>query len=157
MKILMDADCLIKITKAGLKESLCQKDEVVIPFIVKLEVVDAGKTKGCADADSVEKNIQSGLISLIEEASPRNRKGDQALIDAFKRERYDWVATDDTKLIRILRASAIPFILPALMICSLYERRQIDHVMALDWLEKLSAFISEEEYSMADLLIKEKS
>lgn len=152
----MDADCLIKITKAGLKEALCQKDEVVIPFIVKLEVVDAGKTKGCADADSVEKNIQSGLISLIE-SSPRNREGDQALIDAFKRERYDWVATDDTKLIRILRASAIPFILPALMIYSLYERRQIDQVMAVDWLERLSAFISEEEYSMAVLLIKEKS
>ena len=156
MKILMDADCLIKITKAGLKESICRKDEVVIPLIVKLKVVDAGKAKGCADADSVEKNIQNGLISLSE-SSPRNRKGDQALIDAFKRERYDWVATDDTKLIRILRASNIPFILPALMIYSLYERGQIDQIMALDWLERLSAFISEEEYSMAVLLIKEKS
>ncbi len=153
----MDVDCLIKITKAGLKEALCQKDEVVIPFIVKLEVVDAGKAKGCADADAIEKNIQSGIISLIAEGSPRDRKGDQALIDAYKRERYDWVATDDTKLIRILRASAIPFILPALMIYSLYERQQIDQVMASDWLERLSAFISEEEYSMAVLLIEEKS
>jgi len=152
----MDADCLIKITKAGLKEALCRKDEVVIPLIVKLEVVDAGKAKGCADADAVEKNIQNGLICLFE-SSPRNRKGDQALIDSFNRERYDWVATDDTKLIRILRASNIPFILPALMIYSLYERGQIDQIMALDWLERLSAFISEEEYSMAVLLIKEKS
>ena len=62
-----------------------------------------------------------------------------------------------TTLTRILRASAVPFILPALMIYSLYERRQINQVMAMDWLERLSAFISEEEYSMAVLLIKEKS
>ncbi len=35
MKILMDADCLIKLTKAGLKEHVCRQDEIIIPSIVK--------------------------------------------------------------------------------------------------------------------------
>ena len=40
MKLLMDADCLIKLTKAGLKETVCQSDTVFIPAIVVREVVD---------------------------------------------------------------------------------------------------------------------
>ncbi len=36
----MDADCLIKLTKAGLKETVCQSDTVFIPAIVVREVVD---------------------------------------------------------------------------------------------------------------------
>ena len=53
MKTLMDADCLIKLTKAGLKEFICQHDQIAIPRIVKREVVDAGKMKGYPDADLV--------------------------------------------------------------------------------------------------------
>ena len=45
MKLLMDADCLIKLTKAGLKELVTTKDSVSIPEQVKREVVDAGKKK----------------------------------------------------------------------------------------------------------------
>jgi hypothetical protein len=51
----MDADCLIKLTKAGLKELICQHEKIFIPAGVKREVVDAGKSKGYADADLVEK------------------------------------------------------------------------------------------------------
>ena len=56
MKLLMDADCLIKLTKAGLKELVAKKDSVSIPEPVKREVVDAGKKKQCSDAIAVEKN-----------------------------------------------------------------------------------------------------
>jgi hypothetical protein len=67
MKLLMDADCLIKLTKAGLKELVCRQDTVVIPNIVKYEVVDAGKAKDCDDAYVVEKifpNIPSPLLIM---------------------------------------------------------------------------------------------
>ena len=37
MKILMDSDCLIKLTKAGLKEYICQEYEITIPAVVKKE------------------------------------------------------------------------------------------------------------------------
>lgn len=156
MKILMDADCLIKITKAGIKEKICRQFEVVIPLTIKEEVVDAGKAKSHPDADLVEKNITAGLIVLESGKSSKRMKGDRALLETFKNSQYTAIATDDAKLTRLLRPSGIPFILPALLIFSVWKRGAIDQTTALNWLEKLSAFISEDEYSMVRLLLEEK-
>ena len=117
----MDADCLIKLTKAGLKEFICQHEEIVIPRSVKQEVVDAGKTKSHPDADLVEKNIHKGLITLSKELTLNHGKGDQALIAVFKQGRYRAIATDDAKFIRILRGAGIPFVLPASLIYAIYK------------------------------------
>ncbi len=156
MKILMDADCLIKITKAGIKEKICRQFEVVIPLTIKEEVVDAGKAKNYPDADLVEKNINAGLIVLESGKSSKRMKGDRALLETFKNSQYTAIATDDAKLTRLLRPSGIPFILPALLIFSVWKRGAIDQTTALNWLEKLSTFISEDEYSMVRLLLEEK-
>src|SRR4030043_1807741 len=138
MKILMDSDCLIKLTKAGLKEYICQRYEVTIPAIVKKEVVDAGKSKGFPDAELVEKNIQKDILQVAGKESLPHIKGDQALIEVFKRGRYEAIATDDAKLIRLLRSTGLRFILPGLLIYSLYQRNNIDKLTALNWLDKLS-------------------
>lgn len=87
----MDADCLIKLTKAGLKELVGAKDTIIIPKIVKKEVVDSGKLNGCADAYVVEKNIDKKMIAIIETSS-NYTKGDQALIALFRKNEYDAVA-----------------------------------------------------------------
>lgn len=154
MKILMDADCLIKLTKAGLKEPICQQAEVVIPGLVKREVVDAGKAKGCQDADLVEKNIQQDLIRVSEGEFLSHAKGDQALIELFKQGQYDAIATDDAKLTRLLRSTDIPFILPGLLVYSFYQRNIIDKTTALNWIDKISDFISEDEYSIVKMLLE---
>jgi rRNA-processing protein FCF1 len=157
MKILMDSDCLIKLTKAGLKEDICKEFGITIPFTVKKEVVDIGKSKGLPDAELVEKNIENDLIRVTGKGSPVHLKGDQALIEIFKRGQYDLIATDDAKLTRLLKSMDIPYILPGLFICSLFQRSIINKSTALNWLEKLSDFISEDEYSMTKFLLEEKS
>lgn len=43
MRIVMDSDCLIKLTKARLKESVCRAYEITIPVEVRREVVDQSK------------------------------------------------------------------------------------------------------------------
>src|SRR4030066_1624321 len=141
MKILMDADFLIKLTKAGLKEKICKRFEVDIPSIVKKEVVDAGKSKGLSDAELVEKNIQNDIIRVTEKESSAHVKGDQALIEVFKQGRYDLIATDDSKLIRLLKTIGIPYILPGLLIYSLYQTDIINKVTALHCLKNISAFL----------------
>lgn len=156
MNILMDADCLIKITKANIKEYICQHDEIFIPEIVKKEVVDAGKREGCPDADLVEENIRANVMSIAKESSG-HIKGDQALIEIFRKGQYDAVATDDAKVTQRLRLIGIPFVLPSLLIYSLYKRKVIDPVTALSWLDRLLAFISEDEYNMVKVLLEEKS
>jgi len=156
MKILMDADCLIKLTKAGFKEQICQQYEITIPNVVKKEVVDAGKIKGVPDAELVEKDIQKDIIQVTGKETLPRIKGDQALIEIFKRGRYDALATDDVKLIRLLRSIGIPYILPGLFIYALYQKNIIDKKTALNCLEKLSLFISEDEYSVIKFLLEEK-
>jgi len=153
----MDADCLIKFTKSGLKGFICQHEKIAIPRVVKREVVDAGKIKGHPDADLVAKNIQNGLISLAKEGTLSHLKGDQALIAILRQGPYEVIATDDAKLIRILGAAGIPFILPALLIHAIYKKERIDQPTALNWLNKLSPFISDEEYSMTKLLLEERT
>ena len=48
----------------------------------------------------------------------------------------------------------IPFDLPASLIYAIYKKDAIDQATALNWLDKLSAFISEEEYSTIELLLE---
>jgi rRNA-processing protein FCF1 len=153
MKLLMDADCLIKLTKAGLKELVGSKDMIFIPQVVQREVVDAGKDKGCADAFVVEKNIQNRLLTIAK-ASSKYTKGDDALIGLFQKKEYDAVATDDARLTRLLRISGIPFILPGLLIYHLLQDDIIDRKTALWALKQLAEFISEDEYSTVRLLME---
>lgn len=153
MKILMDSDCLIKLTKGGIKELVCRHYKIFIPKIVKKEVVDCGKIKGHPDADLVEKNIESGIIR-IEKESTRHIKGDQALVEIFHSGKYDRIATDDVKLIRHLKSAAIPLILPGIFIYSLFQRKIITRKNALSKLNRLSAFISDDEYSTIQLLLE---
>lgn len=149
----MDSDCLIKLTKAGLKDLVGYKDIIFIPDVVKREIVDAGKMKGCTDAFVVEKNIKENKIAIVD-ASSDYPKGDQALISLFRREDYDVVGTDDVKLTRKLKMYSIPFILPGLIIYQLLKDNMINKKTALWALHQLSEFISEDEFSTVRLLME---
>jgi len=153
MKLLMDADCLIKLTKAGLKELIAEDAVISIPETVRCEVVDAGKIKGCADSLAVEQNIASRIITVIESSSDY-AKGDHALAALFSRETYDAIATDDAKLSRHLRAHGIPFIFPGLIIHQLKKEGRMSAATAVWALDQLRAFISEDEFGMTKLLLE---
>jgi len=155
MKLLMDADCLIKLTKAGLKELVVIKYSVFIPESIKREVVDAGKKKDCVDAFAVEKNIESELIAVID-ATVKVEKGDQALIAVYRNEDYDAIATDDVRLSHHLKALNIPFILPGLILYRLLKDGKTDYKTTLSALYQLSEFISEDEFATVRLLMEKE-
>ncbi len=152
----MDADCLIKLTKAGLKELIASHETIMIPEMVRREVVDAGKAKGCYDAVLVEKNVAAKTIQIAKEPSSQET-GDETAIATLQAGRYDAVATDDRKLIRSLKAANLPFVPPAVILYSLKQRGLINQETALKGLENLAPFISDEEYSTVRLLLEEKS
>ena len=149
----MDADCLIKLTKAGLKELVCRHDTVVIPDMVKQEVVDAGKACGCDDAFTVKKNISRNLITVFEHVE-NYKSGDSALINIFPEGGYSAVATDDTKLIRSLKTSGIPFIVPGLIVYRFLKEGHISKIRAIQALNQLAEFISNDEFSTVRLLME---
>ncbi len=155
MIILMDSDCLIKLTKAGLKDVVCRHFKVFIPAVVKLEVVDAGKQHQCSDATIVEQNIQDEKITI---ATSRQsyENGDSALVSLFEGKIYDAVATDDSKLTRKLKAADIPFLLPGIILFVLFQKNKITLQEAIRSIEKLSDFISEDEFSTVRILLENK-
>lgn len=151
----MDADCLIKLTKAGLKELVGTHDVIIIPEVVRKEVVEAGKNKGLADAALVEKNILAKRVHIAK-GSRSYGTGDEALIEAFGAGGYNAVATDDRKLIRTLTAANVAFVVPGIILYSLKERGLVHREVALRGLDRLANFISEDEYSTVKLLLEEK-
>ena len=153
MKLLMDADCLIKLTKAGLKELVVLNCDVFIPEPVKREVVDAGKEKECSDAFAVEKNIESKLIAVID-APATVEKGDQALIALYKKEAHDAVATDDVRLAHQLKSLNIQYILPGLILYRLLKDGKIDYKTTVWALRQLAEYISEDEFATVRLLME---
>ena len=153
MKVLMDADCLIKLTKSGLKELVAAKVQIFIPEAVRREVVDAGKLKQCSDALAVEKNIEEKTVCVIAHSVPI-ASGDRALVTVFGHGNYDAVATDDARLTQQLRAYGIPFVLPGLLIYQLMKQGILDKEHGFSALAQLAQYISEDEYSTTRLLME---
>ncbi|MCP4750863.1 MAG: hypothetical protein GY866_08220 [Proteobacteria bacterium] len=149
----MDSDCLIKLTKSGLKELVCSHCAVTIPSVVEVEIVDSGKAKGCADAYVVDDNVKKGTVKVL--TSPIDViDGDHALVKQYSNTQFDAVATDDAKLTRRLTANGIPFILPGLLIYRLFRENRIDKKSMLGALRQLSPLISRDEYSTVILLLE---
>jgi len=101
----------------------------------------------------VEKNISKKFISIVSHAQD-HVTGDSALIDLFPRGDYDAVATDDAKLIRRLRTFEIPFILPGLIIFRFLKEGDITKIKAIQSLNQLAEFISDDEFSTVRLLME---
>ncbi len=62
MKVVVDSDVLIKLTKTGSKEAIVSSLEVSIPKRVYEETVI--ESKGCLDAYRIQENIKDGKIQV---------------------------------------------------------------------------------------------
>ena len=140
----MDADCLIKFTKAGLKEAVCAHLSVVIPQGVKREVIDLGKNH--PDSMVIKDNLDKGLLSLSG-VETQDVKGEEAALAIFQKGGFDVILSDDKRFVRRLRALNIPYITPAVCIVLLLKQLEITRPDALEKLESLRLFISSDEYN----------
>ena len=150
MKILMDADCLIKLTKSKIKEIVCKNFSVVIPKAVKDEVIDnAGEHP---DAVIIRKNITSKLLSVASQRSSTH-KGDDAVFALFQPRKFDAICTDDKRFIRRVKMFDIPYITPAVFIVILLKQGKLTLNEAYRKLDLLSPFVSEDEYNTVKLAL----
>ncbi|MBN1670113.1 MAG: hypothetical protein JXR37_03725 [Kiritimatiellae bacterium] len=146
----MDSDSLIKITKAGLKETVCEAWEVTIPRSVQHECVKAARAR--PDAARIRKNIEATRLTVAPTSAARG-KGEDAVLRLFETGAYDAVSSDDARFIRRLRALGIPFAVPGVMIARLREQKAISPGAANEALERLRPMISPEEYAAAALML----
>lgn len=155
MKVILDADCLIKLTKAGLKEEVCNVFDVAIPHLVKEEVVDRGKTKGLPDAFVVERNISGKLLKVKGEKSGKTNTGEKEAMALFQNGGFDAIGSDDRRFIKQLRLFSIPYITPAVFIAIMLKGGKLTLLDAEKKLDALSEYVSENEYYAGKTFIKQ--
>jgi len=152
MKIIMDADCLIKLTKAGLKEDICHAFNVTLPHLVKKEVVDRGKKKQLPDAFVIEKNLNSGMIKVKSDKSVK-AVGEKEALSLYQKGGFDAIGSDDKRFIRQLRLFNIPYVTPAVFLALMVKQRNVTVAEAFKKLDTLSTYISDDEYSTVKLFL----
>ena len=147
----MDADCLIKLTKSRLKETVCKNFSVVIPMYVKQEVVDnAGERP---DSVIIGENIEKQLLS-VDKSVTVAAKGEDAALSLYQQGGFDAVCSDDKKFIRKLRLLDVPYITPSVFIVILLKDGTLTVGSAMERLEDLSPFVSDDEYQTVKLVLE---
>lgn len=147
----MDADCLIKLTKSVLKELVCGNFSVIIPQMVKEEVVDNAKEQ--PDATIIKGNIETGLLA-VDKIQSSAQKGEDAVFAIFQQGKFDAVCSDDKRFIKRLRLFDIPYITPSVFIAILLKKGKLTIKEAHKKLDSLSPFVSEDEYNAVKLVLE---
>ncbi len=155
MNVAMDADCLIKLTKAGLKEAICDVWHVVIPPLVRDETVTRGR--GLPDAEQIQANIDSERI-IVAEGNPDGQikhhiKGEDAVLELFRGGGFDAIASDDARFVRRLRTLAVPHAVPAVLVVRMFRERVLTVEEALDALDALRGHINADQYAVARVIV----
>ena len=159
MKVIMDADSLIKLTKAKAKGVLLKNIEAYIPPKVVEETVTIPKEEGYPDAFLIEENFKKGLLAVekieeneeVEEMVARLRMsgGEADVFRLFKSGGFDAVSSDDCKFLEILDALDMPYITPSALIVHLLKKKVLSKGDAERYINNLKGMISDEEYYLA--------
>jgi len=112
MKLVMDSDSLIKLTKAGAKELVLDNIEVFIPPLVMNETTESKDR--FPDAFKIHENINKGLLKV---KNPSNSsfikslgiKGGEAQV-LMLHDSSSAISSDDAKFLNILENLNIPYL-----------------------------------------------
>ena len=146
----MDADCLIKLTKADLKEQVCAVWSVTIPDLVRRETVE--RAPHLPDAERIRENVEKRQIA-VQEVAGAQADGEEAALFLFREGGFDVIASDDARFIRRLRGLGVPFVVPAVVAVLLCRDGALTADQAREALESLRPHVSADQYATAQLLL----
>ena len=165
MKVVADADVLIKLTKAGLKDVIVQNLKIFTPPKVIDEAIHTGKAEGYPDAFILDENLKKGRLkiidvvendSILELIQKCNIKGGEAdVVISYKAGEFDAVASDDARFLKFVEALDIPYQTPSSLLVYLFWKRKITKQEAIAGMERLKDYVSFEEYYLALQAIKD--
>ena len=147
MKIVMDSDALIKLTKSGAKELITENFDVTIPERVYEETVT--QAAAYPDAQEIDRNVEARRIEVKKTSSAEREKGEMAVLDLFKSGGYDLLVSDDNRFLKHLSANGIPYLTPSFLIIYLLHKKVLLKLYAEKYIDNLKMYISEDEYLIA--------
>ena len=151
MKILLDADASIKLTKIGIVEAFASGFEVIVTTEVYREQVTAGLQRNYPDAKKMEKLVSDGKIIVVkspEKSSVYNNfrlgRGEKSVIDYYMANDVDLIISDDEAFLKILDNYAVPFtpVAGAILMCIIHDL--ISKEKGIKYLELLKPMIKDE-------------
>lgn len=151
MKILLDADASIKLTKIGIIESFASGFQVILTGEVYEEQVTAGLKRNLDDAKQMKKFVLDGIITVSknddksdEYENSRLGNGEKSVINHYLANDIDLIVSDDEAFLKVLDAKDIPFIPVAGVILMCMQKGIITRDESFKYLERLSPMIRDE-------------
>jgi len=121
MRIVMDSDVLIKLTKIGLKEIIASMLEIYIPKRVYEETVI--ESKGYPDAEKIQENIDAENIHISGYSS--QEKGEVESLRLYRLGGFELIASDDRKFLNSLEKYNISYLTSSSLIVYLFHKKRL--------------------------------
>lgn len=150
MELLLDADGLIKLNRAGVLTRVVETCSCVVPLAVYGEAVTEGKARRYPDADAIEEALSNGVqIEDVQgslELELGLGPGEQAILTLLSQRRDAIVVSDDRRFLTVLSRQEIPFLTPVDVLVVLKRRRVLTALEAREALERLRPAIRTTAY-----------
>jgi len=145
MKIILDSDVLIKLTKTGLKEIIVGLLDVSIPKRVYEETVL--ESKGYSDAIKIEENIKRGNINV--KGLSGTGKGEIEALGLYGSGGYELIASDDRRFLNCLERDQVPYLTSSSLFIYLLHKNKISKEDTIKYIDLLKLHISKGQYQTA--------
>jgi hypothetical protein len=167
MRLVCDADGLIKLQKAGLLALLVQHAEVLIGPEVFREAVTEGTARGYPDAAALAQVLHAHRIPPAPPRHPyavqvlqgtRLGPGETETLHLYLQARGDAIVSDDRAFVTLLLTHQIPVLPPAAVVVALCDWGVVSVAHARQALERLRPLIRAEQShaAQADLAAMER-
>ncbi len=162
MRIMLDADASIKLTKIGLIEILASGFKIAITDIVYDEHVIAGLKKNYPDAIQMKRLVSEGKIEVVPVKNKKSvyngsylGRGEISIIIYCLENDVEVIVSDDAAFLRIMKAmDKVPCIPVAGILTMGINKGLIDKDRGLKFLVSLRPMIKEEHYFYAKTKIE---
>ncbi|MSQ15286.1 MAG: hypothetical protein EXR50_05435 [Dehalococcoidia bacterium] len=157
MRLLLDADGIIKLYRAGVLTLVVSEFSCVIPQSVYDEVVTKGKAHLHQDAEAIETIITGNVMvtpaQQHEQQDSGLGAGELGILGLLLHERNAIVVSDDRRFLAVLATQGTPFLTPADLLVVLARRGTLTKDEAMEALDGLRPTIRLAAYwdAMQDL------
>jgi len=150
VQLVLDADALIKLNRAGILQIVLSHFDCTVPAAVYDEVVTKGSELRYPDASAIGE-VVDGLAEIppAHESKSVTGKGEEDVLAILATKPGAYAVSDDRRFLRQLQASGVLYETPTDILVALYELGVVIQTDALIYLERLRDLIRPESYSEA--------